>query len=116
MTTKNPYCSSRHGTPNGAAMPAAIKCPSCGYGCTTWDWHCYNCKRCLKCQRIVKQHYEEFRNKRVKVVPKFEHTRQIVRNYRLIGDAVCVSDVPTGIVLNEQQTIELLDGNLDLLR
>jgi hypothetical protein len=61
MNNKAPYCSSRHGIPNGAAP--AINVPNCSIcnqdGLNNFNWYCPNCYRCLTCQRVIKRKYDK---------------------------------------------------------
>lgn len=56
-----PYCSKRHGIPNGACEPCKLpNCEICNqHGLTSYNWYCPNCYRCLTCKRVVKSKYKD---------------------------------------------------------
>ena len=130
-----PYCSKRHGTPNGAAPSCQVpNCTICNqHRLNNFNQYCPNCYRCLKCQRVIKDKYNDGNlpeipdtvlvdpqyskcKERIKI-PKFTHTKNVVRNYSFRPHYSYVKDYATDITLNNIDDItDLLNGNLDLLR
>ncbi len=130
---KSEYCPKRHGIPNGACCPMPVgNCKVCGQtDLNHLDWYCPNCYRCLDCQRIVKSKVKNgiepaiptsilidpHRGKERIKIPKFTHSKEHCRNYRLEPSGVAkIQDFPTGINLYGNDIQDLLNGNLGLIR
>lgn len=112
-----PYCSKRHGMPNGAASPKPLNCKYCGAANTNFDWYCNKCYRCLDCQRIIKRKIDDPNVVNIKGLPKFEHTRNLVRTYCLKEGSEYIKDGEFNTIIEGKDLVgRVLGGELDLLK
>ena len=113
-----PYCSKRHGMPNGAASPKPLKCKYCWAANTNFDWYCAKCYRCLDCQRIIKRKIDDPEITAIKGLPMFpKYNRNLVRTYCLKEGNKCIRDSDFNTVIEGKELVErVLGGELDLLK
>lgn len=118
MKTK-PYCRSRHDIPISLGItskPNLTNCSYCGSSNESRDWYCTNCYRCLDCQRIIKKKFDDPLIAAIKPLPKFEHTRNLVRTYCFRPNDVRISDSNFETIVSGSELVnEVMNGNLDLL-
>ena len=102
--------------PNGAASPKPLNCKYCGAANTNFDWYCNKCYRCLNCQRIIKRKIDDPAVVNIKRLPKFEHTRNLVRTYCLKEGSEYIRDGEFNTIIEGKDLVErVLGGELDLL-
>lgn len=113
-----PYCSKRHGIPNGATFPCPLKCKYCGAKNTNFDWYCSNCYRCLDCQRIIKSKIDDPTVVSIKGLPMFpKFINNKVRTYCFKEGSECIKNKNSEIIVEGKELVQrVLDGELDLLK
>ena len=113
-----PYCSKRHGMPNGAAPAYPLNCKYCGAKNTNFDWYCTKCYRCLDCQRIIKSKIDGpvvMAIKGLPMIPKYD--RNVVRTYCLTEGKECIKDKNSEVIVRGKDLVQqVLDGDLDLVK
>ena len=117
-----PYCSKRHGMLTGAVggIMNFLNCRYCGASNDKQSWYCNKCYRCLDCQRIIKSKINDPIVVNIKGLPKFEHTKNLVRTYCLKEGNEYIREKRneefTTIVEGKELVEKVLGGELDLLK
>lgn len=90
-----------------------VSCRYCGSSNDYHNWYCTNCYRCLDCQRIIKSKFDDPTVQAIKPLPKFEHTRNLVRTYCLRPESEGIRDSNNNT--GRDMVKKVLGGNLDLV-
>lgn len=97
-----------------------LNCKYCGASNDKHNWYCTKCYRCLDCQRIIKSKINDPAVVSIKGLPKFEHTKNLVRTYCLKEGSEYIREKRneefTTIVEGKELVERVLGGELDLVR